>query len=49
VITSPAQVMLLAADLYEDVIDEESIAVASMFLLQSPVVYNVEYDAPETN
>jgi hypothetical protein len=39
--------MLLAVDLEEHFIDEECIAVASVFPLQSSSVYCSEFDAPQ--
>ena len=46
--------MLLAVDLYEDLVDEERVdeervAVTLGFLLQSFDVYSAEFDAPEGN
>jgi len=51
--------MLLAVDLYEDLVDEdlvdeervdeERVAVTLVFLLQSFDVYSAEFDAPEVN
>ena len=44
-IYSSPQIMLLAVDLYEDFIDVEGVAVASVLSLQSPGVYSAELDA----
>jgi hypothetical protein len=46
--------MLLAVDLYEDFVDDERVddervAVALVFSLQSFDVYSAEFDAPEVN
>jgi hypothetical protein len=41
------QVMLLAIYLYEDFIDVEGVAIASMLFLQSSGVDSSELDAPE--
>ena len=43
------QVMLLAVDLNENVIDVERVAVASVFSFQSTGVYDTKLDTPETN
>jgi hypothetical protein len=39
--------MLLAIDLYEDFIDEEGVAEALVFPLQSSGVYGSKFNAPE--
>ena len=39
--------MLLAVNLYENFIDEESITIPSVLSLQSSSVYGSEFDAPE--
>ena len=41
--------MLLTVDLNEDFIDVVRVAVASVFSLQSPGVYDTKLDTPETN
>jgi len=41
--------MLLATDIDEDLINEESIAVASVLSLQSAGINGTEFDAPEAN
>ena len=41
--------MLLAIDLYKDLIDEEGVAVASVFPFQSSGIQSTELDAPEPN
>ena len=43
------QVMLLAVDLNENVIDVERVAVASVFSFQSTEVYETKLDTPKTN
>jgi len=48
-IHGPPKIMLLAVDLYEDFIDIEIIAIASVFSLQSSGVYSVAFDAPEAD
>ncbi len=44
---STPQVMLLAIDLYEDLVDEKGITVASVFPFQSTCVNSSELDTPE--
>ena len=41
--------MLLAVDLHEYFVDEEGIAVAAVFSLQSSSIQSAEFDAPETD
>ncbi|MGK0499626.1 MAG: hypothetical protein ACJAYG_001268 [Oceanicoccus sp.] len=41
--------MLLAVDFYEDFIDVECVAVASMFSFLTTGVYGAELDAPEAD
>jgi len=48
-INSPPQVVTLAIDLYEDLVDEESIAIALMATLQTPGVFRPKLDAPEAD
>jgi hypothetical protein len=39
--------MLLMVDLYKNFLDGKSVAVGSMFLLQSSDVYSAEFDVSE--
>jgi len=43
------QIMLFAADLYENCIDEESIAVTLMLSFQAPGIRGTELDTPEAD
>ena len=48
-IDRPPQIVLLAADLHKDFINEENISVALMFSPESPGVLGTEFDLPESN
>ena len=41
--------MLLVVYLYEHFIDIESVAIATVLLLQSPGVYSPEFDTPQAD
>ena len=43
----PPQIVLLAVYLYEDFIDVERVAIASVFTFESSSVYSTEFDTPE--
>jgi hypothetical protein len=46
---SDTSTLSFAVNLYENFVDEESIAVASVFSAQFSDVYSAEFDAPEMN
>ena len=48
-IRSLPQIVLLAIDFHKDFIDEESIAVASVFSLQSACVNGTKFDTPQAD
>jgi hypothetical protein len=48
-VNSPPQIMLLAVDLDEDLIDKERITIAPVFSFQSTGVHSSELYAPQTN
>ena len=43
------QIMLFAADLYENLIDEEDIAITLVLSFQAPGIRGTELDTPEAN
>jgi hypothetical protein len=48
-INSPPEIVLLAVNLYEDLVNEKGIAITTMFALQSSSVDGSEFDAPKAD